>query len=38
MEIVSLADTELYRQEEINLVKTEAVEIEIYRLYHLKMI
>ena len=27
-----MADTELYRQDEINLVKTEAVEIEIYRL------
>ena len=32
MKILSLADTELYQQEELNLVTTEAVEIEIHRL------
>ena len=32
MEILSLADTGLYQQEEINLVTTEAVKIEIHRL------
>ena len=31
-EIVSLGDTEPYQQEEINLVTTETVEIEIHRL------
>ena len=28
MEILSLADTELYQQEEINLVTTEAVKLK----------